>query len=165
MAWRGNLRDFSLTQLLNLISLGKKTGALTLTKGENQATLYFRKGVLLHLSLDGQGPDLRSLLKKAGKINEAQNPLLPQEARSDKEWGLLLINARLVERADIMEVIRRHTLEMVYDLFTWSEGEFLFKPNILPPDDAITVPIHLENIVLEGADRQGSEEEAPLTSG
>lgn len=153
MAWRGNLRGFSLPQLLNLISLGRKTGALTLTRGKSHARLYFRKGVLLHLSLDGQGPNIRSLLEKAGKIGEVEGRLLPQESRSDKEWGLLLINARLISREDIIEVVRHHTLERVYHLFTWTEGSFLFQPNVLPSDDEITVPIYLENIILEESRR------------
>ncbi len=155
MALRGNLRDFSLTQLLNLVSLAKKTGVLTLGEGSSQATVYFREGMLVHVSLDGKASNLRNLLERVGKINEAQSRLLPREARSDKEWGLLLINSGLINRADIIEAIRRHTLETTYRLFTWTEGSFLFEPNVLPPDDKITVPLHLENVILEGSRRVG----------
>lgn len=155
MALRGNLRDFSLTQLLNLVSLAKKTGALTLGEGKSQATVYFREGMLLYVSLDGQTANLRNLLERVGKINEAQGRLLPQEARSDKEWGLLLLNTGLIDRTDIIEAVRRHNLETVYHLFTWTEGSFLFEPNMLPPDDKITVPLHLENVILEGSRRVG----------
>jgi hypothetical protein len=165
MALRGNLRDFSLTQLLNLVGLAKKTGALTLGEGNSQATVYFKEGMLVHASLDGQAPNLRNLLERVGRVNETQGHLLPQEARSDKEWGLLLINTGLINRADIIEAIRRHILETVYRLFTRREGRFLFEPNILPPDDKITVPIHLENVILEGNRRVGEwkrlEEELP----
>jgi len=165
MALRGNLRDFSLPQLLNLVSLGKKTGALTLGERNSQATVYFKEGMLVHLSLDSQDSNLRHLLERVGKINEAQSRLLPQEARSDKEWGILLINTGLIDRAEIMEAVRRHTLEMVYRLFTWTEGGFVFQPNVLPPDDKIIVPIHLENVILEGSrrveERKRLEEELP----
>jgi hypothetical protein len=34
MALKGNLQDFSLTQLLNLINLARKTGALSLSRNE-----------------------------------------------------------------------------------------------------------------------------------
>jgi len=155
MALRGNLRDFSLIQLLNLVNLAKKTGALTLGEGNSQATIYFREGMLVHVSLDGQASNLRHLLEKIGKINEAQSRLLPREARGDKEWGLLLINTGLISRVDIIEAVRRHTLETAYRLFTWREGSFLFEPNVLPPDDKITVPLHLENVILEGNRRIG----------
>ena len=155
MALRGNLRDFTLTQLLNLVILAKKTGALALLEGNSQATVYFREGMLVHLSLDGQARNLCNLLKRVGKINEAESRLLPQEARSEKEWGLLLINTGLINRADIIEAVRCHTLERVYRLFTWAEGNFLFEPNVLPPDDKITVPLHLENVILEGSRRVG----------
>lgn len=165
MALRGNLRDFSLPQLLNLVSLGRKTGALTLVEGESRATLYFREGMLLHVSLDGQSPNPRNLLERVGKINEAQSHLLPQEARSDKEWALLLINTGLIDRADIIEAVRRHTLETACRLFAWTEGGFLFEPNVLPSDDKITVPLHLENVILGGSRWVGEwkrlEEELP----
>jgi len=49
--------------------------------------------------------------------------------------------------------IRNDTLEMVYGLFTWSDGLFHFEPNQLPADDVISVPIDLENIILEGSRR------------
>jgi hypothetical protein len=43
MALKGNLRDFSTTQLLNLISLARKTGTLTMEAGEDRLVGFSRK--------------------------------------------------------------------------------------------------------------------------
>ena len=51
------------------------------------------------------------------------------------------------------DVVGSDTLETVYGLFTWSDGLFHFEPNQLPSDDVVTVPIDLENIILEGSRR------------
>jgi len=71
----------------------------------------------------------------------------------------------LVNRADILEVVRRHTLETVCHLFTWKEGGFLFEPSVLPPHDKISVPLDLEDVILEGSRRvreqKRLEEELP----
>jgi hypothetical protein len=155
MALRGDLKDFNLTQIFNLINLAKKTGLLTIGGVQEKAKVYFKEGKLIHASLDGQQVDLAGLLEKGGKMEGAQSHLLPltSRARSDKELGLLLINAGLVNREEILEAVRGHLLETVYQLFTLTEGPFLFQPNILPPQDKIAVPIHLENVILEGTRR------------
>ena len=49
--------------------------------------------------------------------------------------------------------IRAHVLDIVYRLITWAEGMFRFEQDRLPSDDKITVPIELENVIIEGARR------------
>jgi hypothetical protein len=44
MALRGNLRDFTITQLLNLINLAGKTGTLIVDGPTEQAQVCFREG-------------------------------------------------------------------------------------------------------------------------
>ena len=48
MALRGNLRDFTVTQLLNLINLAQKTGTLVLDGPSEQAQIAFRDGKLAY---------------------------------------------------------------------------------------------------------------------
>ena len=48
MALRGNLRDFTITQLLNLINLASKTGTLVVDGASEQAFISFREGKLAY---------------------------------------------------------------------------------------------------------------------
>jgi hypothetical protein len=157
MALKGNLRDFSTTQLLNLINLAKKTGTLVIEgQGQGQAArLAFRNGRLIHGQLGSEDGNLTSILHKAGKLSDAQARVLRERAAhaSDKELGLLLINAGYVSQTDILLSIRAHILDVVYRLITWAEGLFQFEQNLLPSEDRITVPIELENVIIEGARR------------
>lgn len=155
MALKGNLRDFSTTQLLNLINLAKKTGTLVV-EGPNQAAqLAFRNGKLIYGQLGQEDGNLTSILHKAGKLNDEQARVLRERAArsTDKELGLLLINAGYVSQTDILLSIRAHVLDIVYRLITWVEGLFRFEQGIMPSDDRITVPIELENVIIEGARR------------
>lgn len=155
MALKGNLRDFSTTQLLNLIHLARKTGALTLQVPPGVTTLFFREGKLIHATTSGQDGHLASMLARAGKLSEEQAKIIRarSEAQTDKELGMLLISAGYVTQQDIVGSIRSDSLETVYGLFTWTDGMFHFEPNQLPADNTITVPIDLENIILEGSRR------------
>lgn len=155
MALKGNLRDFSTTQLLNLIHLARKTGALTLQVSPGVTTLFFREGKLIHTTTSGQDGHLASVLARAGKLSEEQAKVIRSrsEAQTDKELGMLLMSAGYVTQQDIVNSIRSDSLETVYSLFTWTDGMFHFEPNQLPADNTITVPVDLENIILEGSRR------------
>lgn len=168
MALKGNLRDFSLHQLLNLINLAHKTGALlvkpeALTAASSAsnghtapASLYFREGRLIHAAFDGKPARLTDVLVQVGRLSPEQATTVRERSRvdTDKELGLLLIHNGYLSQNDIIQGVRGYLLETVYQLFTWASGDFRFEPNQLPPEERITVPLSLENVILEGNRRQ-----------
>jgi len=155
MALKGNLRDFSTTQLLNLINLAKKTGTLVIEGPRQGAQMSFRNGKLVYAAMGQDDGSLTTILHRAGKLTAEQAKALRARAANatDKELGLLLINAGYASQGDIISSIKNHTTEVVYRLFTWVEGMFRFEPALMPGDDKITVPIDLENVIMEGARR------------
>jgi len=155
MALKGNLRDFSTTQLLNLINLARKTGTLAIDTRDTKARLCFKEGKLVYATTGGQGDRLAAVLHQAGKITEDQARTIQSQAggKSDKELGSLLINAGYVSKTDILQSIHTHILNSVYPIFTWPEGTFQFESNQLPFEDRITVSIDLENVIMEGSRR------------
>lgn len=157
MALKGDLHDVSLNQLLNLIHLARKTGALTIQSknGSGAVRLYFREGRLIHAALDGQEARLTDMLVKIGKLTTDQARAIRSRSRvgSDKEMGLMMIQNGILSQTDIVQGVKSYLLETVYHLFTWSNGAFRFDPNLLPPEERITVPINLDHLILEGGRR------------
>jgi hypothetical protein len=155
MALKGNLRDFSTAQLLNLINLARKTGTLTIGTHEGQVRLCFRGGKLVYATRNGQDDYLPVILQRTGTISEEQARTIQtrSDVKSDKELGLLLINAGYVNQEDVVQSVRAYILNNVYPLFTCVEGTFRFEANVLPFQDRITVPIELENVIMEGSRR------------
>jgi hypothetical protein len=155
MALKGNLRDFSTTQLLNLVNLARKTGKLTVNGQNQEAVLHFREGRLIHACTNADEGHLTAMLLKTGKLTEEQASVVSSQSSSssDKVMGKYLMDARLVSRDDIVQGVKDYMLEIVYDLFTWNEGEFYFEQDLLPASDRITVPLNLDNVILEGSRR------------
>jgi hypothetical protein len=154
MALKGNLRDFSTTQLLNLINLARKTGTLAIDARDSHARLSFREGKLVY-AMTGQDVRLAAILHRSGKITEEQARTIQTQAgaKSDKELGLLLINAGYVSQSDVLQSVHSYVLSNVYPLFTWPDGVFRFESNVLPFSDRINVAIDLENVIMEGSRR------------
>ena len=155
MALKGNLRDFSITQLLNLINVAQKTGSLVVEGPSEKVWVAFREGKLAYAQLGEGDGGLASILHKTNKLNMAQYRALKERAvhMSDKELGLLLINANYVSQQDILSSLQSHFIGIINKLFTWVEGFFRFENDLLPPENKITVRVNLENIIIEGSRR------------
>jgi Domain of unknown function (DUF4388) len=153
MALRGNLRDFTITQLLNLINLAQKTGTLIVDGPSEQAHVSFRDGKLAYASIGKEDGSLVSILHKSNKLNVNQYRTISERAgkMTDKELGLLLINAGYVSQEDILLNLQSYFTEVIHRLFTWVEGIFRFENEILPPEDRINVRLDLENLIIEGS--------------
>jgi hypothetical protein len=170
---RGTLQDLHTTQILHLINLAKKTGTLKLfeglptgkeiimgdgetrrpevTPGKERARVAFRDGKLIHAVRADQDSHLATVLHKSGKLNDEQHRVIREKAAkaNDKALALLLINANYVTQVDVVQSVRQQTLEIVYDLGTWNKEPFIFEEGEQPTTDRITVPIELENVILE----------------
>jgi hypothetical protein len=155
MALKGNLRDFTITQLLNLINLAHKTGTLIVEGPSETAQVFFREGKLAFAQIGHEDSSLPTILLRANKLNANQHRVIKERAKNmnDKELGLLLINANYISQQDILSSLQAHFVGVVNRLFTWVEGLFRFENELMPPDDKITVKISLENIIIEGSRR------------
>src|SRR5512146_1104240 len=151
MALKGNLRDFTITQLLNLIHLAQKTGTLVVEGANEKVFISFREGRLAFAQVGAEDCSLATILYRSKKISAAQYRVIKDRTGNmgDKELGLLLINANYVSQQDILQSLQQFFINSVNRLFSWTDGYFHFENNILPPDDKITVRVNLENIIIE----------------
>ncbi|MBC8505797.1 MAG: DUF4388 domain-containing protein [Chloroflexi bacterium] len=155
MALKGNLRDFSINQLLNLINLAKKTGTLVVEGPGDSAWVSFREGKLAYSRMDSDKDNLAAILHRSKKLSRSHYNTIQSRAASmsDKELGLLLINANYLTQEDILESLRSEFVGVLHRIFTWVEGLFRFEDDVMPPDGKITLQIGLENIIIEGSRR------------
>ncbi len=153
MAFRGNLRDFTITQLLNVINLAGKTGTLIVEGPNETAKVSFRDGKLAYAQIGDEDSHLASILYKANKLTSGQYRAIQQRAAnlSDKELGLMLVNAGYLSQDEILLHLQQYFTDVVRRLFTWVEGFFQFDSEMLPPEDRIHVRLNLENLIIEGS--------------
>jgi hypothetical protein len=153
MALKGNLRDFTITQLLNLINVAQKTGTLVVEGTNEKIVVCFRDGKLAYAQAGMEQQSLALILHKTNKLTAPQFKAIQERAgkMSDKELGLLLINASYISQQDILASLTTYFVSVVNRLFTWVEGLFHFENDLLPPEDKITVRVNLENIIIEGS--------------
>jgi tetratricopeptide (TPR) repeat protein len=155
MAIKGSLKEASLPDVLQLLSLGQKTGCLSIADRSNFGYIYFDKGRICFASIVNRRDRLGDLLVKHGKITGAQlTAAIHRQARErDKKLGEILVAMGVITPADLARYMRVQIEESVYYLFTWTQGTFNFEAEVRPDQQDFLVAINPESLLLEGARR------------
>jgi hypothetical protein len=158
MALKGNLRDFSILQLLNLINLANKTGALYVEGPASNAKVIFRDGKLGYAEFEESSKPLLQELVERKVISSSQAaPIAVKHATTnDKEMGIFLMNAGYLSQDQVLSMLETVYSDITRRLFAWIEGFFHFETGELTPIEKIPVKLDLENLIIEGA-RQAHE--------
>jgi tetratricopeptide (TPR) repeat protein len=155
MAIKGSLAEASLPDVLQLLSMGKKTGCLSVTHRNNFGSIFFDKGKIAYAAIVNRRDRLGDILVKSGTITSAQldQAIAAQGKNRDKRLGEILVDLGIITKEQLNAQIRIQIEEAVYFLFTWAEGSFNFEADILPEQQDLLVSINPESLLLEGARR------------
>ncbi len=155
MAIRGSLKEASLPDVLQLLSMGKKSGCLSVTHRNNFGSIYFDKGKISYAAIVNRRDRLGDILVKSGVLSQAQldEGIAAQATEREKRLGEILVDLGLLSRDDLNRQIRLQIEEAVYFLFTWTQGTFNFEADIRPEEQDFLVTINPESLLLEGARR------------
>lgn len=153
---QGNIEKFTLPEIFQLVSAGRKSGTLGIQKDDSIVMVYFESGDVTY----GYGPrqtfHLGQLLRQKNIITAEQlDEAVAIQARTEngKRLGAILVEKRFIDRADLESVIRAQVEELLYSLLSWQSGSFKFYENQFPTDEEITVRLSTENVILEGLRR------------
>ncbi|MBL8960128.1 MAG: DUF4388 domain-containing protein [Gemmatimonadetes bacterium] len=155
MAIKGSLREASLPDVLQLLSMGRKTGCLSLAHKQAFGSIYFNQGRIAFASIVNRRDRLGDLLVTNGQLTreELDRAIAVQGEAPERRLGEILIALNLISREELHQHIKRQIEEAVYHLFTWTQGTFSFEPDIHPDEQDFVVSINPESLLLEGARR------------
>ncbi len=151
MGIRGTLNTMSVSDLLQFLASGRKTGTLKLGLGDIVKHIYLEDGIIVGSSSNDPKEYLGQVLLHYGKIDEAQlQTAMEIQRQSGGKLGVLLASRGFVSQADVMEVLRTRTLEIIYDLFIWEEAHFEFFDREPPPKELIRIRVEVTSVILDG---------------
>ncbi len=155
MSFSGNLSTVSFGDILQLVSTGKKTGALLLIRGQQEKRIYFRDGQVIYAGSDAAEEDrLGQLLIRRGKIAPDQLKAVLQKQRvAKRRLGEIIIEMRLIDPHELSEALRLQVEEIIYSLFVWGDGEFQFIESEAPPANSPLTEIDTTSVMMEGVRR------------
>jgi hypothetical protein len=151
MGINGNLRTMSVSDLLQFLASGRKTGTLKLGRGSIVKQIYLENGFIVGSTSNDPRELLGQVLLHYGKIEEAQlQTAMEIHRQSGGKLGIVLSERGFVSQDDVIEVLRTRTLEIIYDLFLWEEAEFEFFDHEPVPADLIRIQVNVTSVVMDG---------------
>jgi hypothetical protein len=153
---QGNLKEFSLPNIFQLVKLSAKTGALTIRRGEEWGKIFFSNGLINYAFSVPQTLPLGERMVKAGVITSKQlkAALAEQEKAGDGgRIGAVLIARGVIDRAALESAVRDQIQDAAFHFFAWMDGEFEFSADEVSGEEDILVEMNVENVIMEGCRR------------
>lgn len=145
MALQGNLDDFSLPEILQLIAVQQKSGVLKLTSGHDVAVIFFEGGRVVSTRdrrRNARDP-LKIFLIQTGYITDAQLKQIETiEGESKRELTDVLLSGNYITTENLALAIQDQIQDTMHQLLTWKQGTYHFS------GDARTVPKFAANVRL-----------------
>jgi uncharacterized protein DUF4388 len=155
MALQGNLHDFAVSEILQLLGTQKKTGCLRLEWSGERAHVYVHDGRVVSTREAGMGLDdpLLRFLTDAHRLSDEQRRGLQSiHKESNRDLEELLVNGRYMEAEELKVFIERQILDDIMRLMRWENGSYRFDPRqtwtVTP-----LVRLGMEGVLIEASRR------------
>jgi len=129
---KGNLKDYSMGDLLELIKLQKQTGGLNIQSSNgNDITIYFTAGKIVDIYWQNRPESKKlanTLVRKNILTKEEASLALGHQKKSVQRLGTILFSMGLVSKEKLSKELAIHTVEAMRIISGMIDGEFHFIP-------------------------------------
>lgn len=148
----GNVREWRLADIINGLRLGARTGVLSVKDGRTQRRVCFQDGEVVSTASDDPEDQLGEILHAAGRISREQlEAAVEAMYETGKKIGAVLVEQQILSPQDLLESAQQHAGAIFSRLVGSTSGVFAFTERPLYQDEALRVPINIENLLVKSA--------------
>jgi len=141
----------SLTDLLQFLAAARKSGTLKFDQGKITKQVYFKNGMIVGSKSNDPREYLGQVLLHYGKVDEIQLKVAREIQRTTgAKLGEVLVEQGFLTEEDVLNILKTRTLDAIYDLFVWTDGDFEFYDDEPPPEDLLLIEVEPTNVIMEG---------------
>ncbi|TYP00127.1 response regulator receiver domain-containing protein [Geothermobacter ehrlichii] len=130
MSLVGNLEDLGLGDILQIVSLSRKSGVLRLRSHDREGTIVFFNGQVIRATSSQHRENLGHLLLQRGMVDAdtLRQALTLQKRMADPpRLGVILAEHFQVDSELVEQAVKEQIEKVVYSFFSWNEGTFAFE--------------------------------------
>jgi len=122
---KGTLSEGALPALLRAVYVGRKTGILKFTRGQDVRSVRFRQGHILSAESSVPQEHLGEVLVRNELLTAADLERAGARKRATgKRLGETLQEMGLIEREHLEDALALHVREVLLNVFSWNTGEY-----------------------------------------
>jgi len=155
MSLSGNLKTVAFPDILQLLATGKKTGILECKTATRQKEVAFKDGNIVYASSVNSSEDLLgNMLLKRGRLSKSDlERAIKLHKQTGRQLGTTLIDMGMFDKNEIGDCLKLQIEEIVYNLFSWQDGDFIFHENAEPKNAPFLIELATMNVLMEGTRR------------
>ncbi len=162
MSLVGRLEDLALSDIFQILSIGKKTGTLVINGSSGSAMIVFRNGLVIRAETTSLDRTIGQDLLDGGIIKES-SLIMALEVKKKlpaKSVSEILFDLGAVSKEALEKVSKKRIERVIYQLLMWQDGNFQFELDDLDIKGKIEVEdvgwevskgISPEYLLMEGA--------------
>jgi CheY-like chemotaxis protein len=121
----GRLEDLSLTDIIQIVFLSRRTGILEIIDPRGRHAVVFQQGLIVNAS-SPMMPDIATYLETGGALSSESLVAARQAHEAGVPLGTAILDMNLVTAEQLSEAILSHVVAVVSPLLHSREGEFNF---------------------------------------
>lgn len=172
MSLVGRLEDLALSDIFQILSIGKKTGTLILKGSRGNALIVFKNGLVVRAETDDIDAPLAEDLLRTGIIKEKIFDLASEVKKKlpSKSITEILYDFGSLNKDTLEKITRKRIEKVVYQLLIWEDGDFQFELDDIDPIGKADMPdigwelskgMSPEYLLMEGARVHDESSQAP----
>lgn len=152
--YRGELAETALPEILYTIDRFQVPGIIEASRGGVVKRVFIKEGHVVHATSSDRDDSLGTYLQKGGLLTaEAYAETMRERERSNKRYGVLLIESGLLSPTEIYRAIREQIEGIVWSLFYWHEGRVTFSIGDFRESDTVRILLPMRQVIFQGIKR------------
>ncbi|MGB9734805.1 MAG: DUF4388 domain-containing protein [bacterium] len=160
MSLIGSLEDLALGDILQILSLSRRSGILYLTRNKEEGKIVFMEGQIISASNNTNPNDILRLLYNKGIIDKTRLADIEKQIHDQNitDVKAFLVKSKIINENDIEGVIQAYINDVVFNFFSWQDGNFDFEVTenlgeVYAPksEGYLAVPLNPQYVAIEGA--------------
>jgi len=150
----GDLSRIQLPDVLSFLSMIRGSGKLLLVHERMERSIYWKDGEIVFASSNSPEHSLGMFLLRNGKITQQQYDESKRRVTAATRHGKLLVQMGAISPKDLWWGVKNQALEIIYSLFSWKEGSFVFGDTADElVNERIVLSINTSTVIMEGIRR------------
>lgn len=152
MAFKGNIKEFSLIDVIQLICQSSKTGILQVETDNFNAKVFIKEGKLIDVKADTETFDFKlgNYLVSRGIISENDLEVyLEKQKKMPIRLGQLLIDDNVVTNETLKKLYTEHIKSNFEKILALEKGKYEFVPSVVEYNTDEVMPISIDSILLD----------------
>ena len=150
----GDLSRIQLPDVLSFLSMIRGSGKLVLSHQRMERSIYWKDGEIVFASSNSPEHSLGMFLLRNGKITQKQYDESKRRVTATTRHGKLLVQMGAISPKDLWWGVKNQALEIIYSLFSWKEGSFVFGDTADElVNERIVLSINTSTVIMEGIRR------------